>query len=154
MCIGWINCKDSLPDINDDIKKSEYCLVWDGDEVQKAALQQYPDKTKIWEIYHPVSSAADEPIENVTHWMILPSPPLVQSKPKGDLPKTKRKSLIINNQTNDCYAECFYLLSKFMFDDLEKNNENLEFFNVRLKDSEKAVNAKEMVFEWAFTKTK
>lgn len=68
----WIKCSDSLPPI------ARPVLVWDGDEVEKAALiDNYyePGSGKlIWSYYFYMEW------ERVTHWAELPEPPTLWAK--------------------------------------------------------------------------
>lgn len=62
------------------------------------------------------------------------------------------KTLILNQHDFHSIELCVHLLLKYMKETNEKNGENTEFFLLRLKDSEKAINAKELTLEWASIK--
>ena len=69
---NWIKIGDRLP------KKGEYVLIsWDGIQFQQDAY--YDHQQKKWQDIKKVAYDEEEicdPIRPITHWMILPTPPI------------------------------------------------------------------------------
>jgi hypothetical protein len=59
------------------------------------------------------------------------------------------KKLICNDQSNKALHYALDHLKFFVFENIEKNGEQLDYFKIRLKDSDDCVNAKEIQFDWA-----
>ncbi len=63
--------------------------------------------------------------------------------------KTYSKSIVINEKTNEHYKQCLYLLSNFMFEIINSNEELLCFFRADLDHSDKTVDGMELTFKWS-----
>jgi len=63
--------------------------------------------------------------------------------------KLKKKILILNDASNEFIIKHVFILVDFMQTDLKNNGESIEYLRLKLTDSEKTLNAKELSLEWA-----
>lgn len=62
-----------------------------------------------------------------------------------------KKSIVLNNMDFELILKCVAALMICMKESNEKNNQRLEFFQLRLKDRAENTRQKELVLKWATT---
>lgn len=68
-----------------------------------------------------------------------------------DKPKINQyeKIITINDQSKQTILKCMSILTEFIYEFSEQKKENMQYFRLRLMDSEHSVNAKDLKLEWA-----
>lgn len=61
------------------------------------------------------------------------------------------KIITVNDLSKTTISKAVDLLVDFIFSNSENNNECIEFFRLRMRDSEKVMNAKDLHMEWCST---
>jgi hypothetical protein len=62
--------------------------------------------------------------------------------------KTYQKIITVNDESKQNILKCISILTECMYESSKHNKENIEYFRLRLMDSERSVNAKDLKLEW------